>query len=51
MTYIEWLLVRAGMYWGEDVPLPLDLFAEMNAAGIAVELEEETFHLMNQYDN
>jgi hypothetical protein len=50
MSHIDWLLVRAGLYWGVGQPLPLDLFAEMNQAGVDVDAEERLFNLMNQYD-
>jgi len=50
MTHIEYLLLQAGVYWSVGSPLPLDLFAKMNTAGIDVDREEQLFNLMEQYD-
>ena len=50
MTHQEWLITRAETYWANDEPLPLDLFAELNAAGVDVDKEETLFDLINQYN-
>lgn len=44
ITYRDHLVNRARSHWGQDNPLPLDLFAEMGAEGIDVTAEENTFH-------
>jgi hypothetical protein len=37
VRYTEWLIARArNEYWRFNEPLPLDLFAEMQAAGLDV---------------
>jgi hypothetical protein len=50
MTHQEWLIQRARTYWENDENLPLDLFAEMNSAGINVEEAENEFAFNNQQD-
>jgi hypothetical protein len=50
MTHTEWLSLKATAYWAAGQPLPLDLFTQMNEAGMDVDAEERNFNLMEQYD-
>lgn len=48
MTYREFLLVKASIYWSAGEPVPTDLFYEMLGAGIDVAAEEAKFHSINE---
>lgn len=43
MNHIEFLIKQARGHWANYMPLPLDLFAQMNAAGIDVDAEERNY--------
>lgn len=48
MTHIEYLLLKASIYWSAGSRLPLDLFAEMMSIGIDVGAAEEKFNQEEQ---
>ena len=43
MTLIEWLIRRARKFWDHGKNIPMDLFAEMNSAGLDVQSLENKY--------